>query len=721
MANILQLRRGTTAQNDAFTGSVAEVTVDTDRDSLRVHDGVTVGGKEIADLATAIPLLTDATTVGPADEFVVRQSGIVKRATSNEFLNGTGTVTATGSTTGRTLATRFADTINVKDFGAIGDGVANDTAAIQAALNAARDSGKQIYGQVGNYRVTSTINIECSGDMSAMTIQANGTTLTPVVRLGKATGFSVGNLQIRLPKIFNTARVAGDGWVGYANNIGLTVDNIVDSIVTVGEINGFGIGASIGGTDSGNQTNQYFISFIYRCRLGLLVDRKSVNGWSNENTYHIGRFRKDSNEARVISGITASASTDTFTKTAHGLTDGTAIVFTVLTGGSGLTIDTLSYFVINATANTFQVSETSGGSAVDILTDYSSVTVQYPWPDTACLKVGRVNNNVFVRPCVETSMAVDERALVLEDASYCLFLSPRYEIQRTGTARAPVLLEGTFGSACTGNCFLAGLDFVANGILYDEKEGASGAVYSNTIIGNGRSSQLFSAQNGITLQNPVGDGVSQPQIQGIGSSSSINPNNFLASSTNWQYRLHSHGLNGKRTADDFPRLRLDWNASNGTGRIFFGLGTTDPTTFITGLESSFTFENYPSVRMRGPSGSLTQIQNATVTLSGLSGATATATNFIPAGSIVLGVTVRVLTAITGATTFDIGDGTDVDRWGAGRAIAVGTTTTAANFTITSIPIYASATSVVLTANGSNFTAGEVKLSIAYISVGAPAA
>ena len=40
----IQLYRGTTAQNDAFTGAAGEVTVDTQTHELRVHDGSTVGG-----------------------------------------------------------------------------------------------------------------------------------------------------------------------------------------------------------------------------------------------------------------------------------------------------------------------------------------------------------------------------------------------------------------------------------------------------------------------------------------------------------------------------------------------------------------------------------------------------------------------------------------------------------------------------------------------------
>lgn len=54
MAKILQLRRGTTAQNDAFTGADGEVTVDTEKKALRLHDGATVGGTEIGKTPTKV-------------------------------------------------------------------------------------------------------------------------------------------------------------------------------------------------------------------------------------------------------------------------------------------------------------------------------------------------------------------------------------------------------------------------------------------------------------------------------------------------------------------------------------------------------------------------------------------------------------------------------------------------------------------------------------------
>ena len=49
MAIQIQLRQGTTTEHNTFTGAVGELTYDTEKKQLRVHDGSTVGGKVVDD------------------------------------------------------------------------------------------------------------------------------------------------------------------------------------------------------------------------------------------------------------------------------------------------------------------------------------------------------------------------------------------------------------------------------------------------------------------------------------------------------------------------------------------------------------------------------------------------------------------------------------------------------------------------------------------------
>lgn len=70
------------------------------------------------------------------------------------------TVTASGSTIARPLKDRFADVINVKDFGAVGDGVTDDTEAIRASYQfVVSRGGGAIFFPSGKYYVTSPIDI----------------------------------------------------------------------------------------------------------------------------------------------------------------------------------------------------------------------------------------------------------------------------------------------------------------------------------------------------------------------------------------------------------------------------------------------------------------------------------------------------------------------------------------------------------------------------------
>jgi hypothetical protein len=77
-------------------------------------------------------------------------------------LNGNGsslTATSTGSTTARSLANRFADVVNVKDFGAVGDGVTDDATAIQNALNAASFKKSGLFFPSGTYIIKKYLEV----------------------------------------------------------------------------------------------------------------------------------------------------------------------------------------------------------------------------------------------------------------------------------------------------------------------------------------------------------------------------------------------------------------------------------------------------------------------------------------------------------------------------------------------------------------------------------
>lgn len=84
---------------------------------------------------------------------------------------------------------------------------------------------------------------------------------------------------------------------------------------------------------------------------------------------------------------TGVAATDVLTATAHGLADGTAVQFSALTGGTGLTVGA-QYYVRDATADTFKLATLPGGSAVDFSTNLTEGWLQqrqalYPVPAAA--------------------------------------------------------------------------------------------------------------------------------------------------------------------------------------------------------------------------------------------------------------------------------------------------------------------------------------------------
>lgn len=73
MSKPLKPKRGTTAENDAYIGEAYEVTLDTEKHTLRVHDGVTPGGHELARGGEVGNIRED--TVAAAQEAIAHSAG----------------------------------------------------------------------------------------------------------------------------------------------------------------------------------------------------------------------------------------------------------------------------------------------------------------------------------------------------------------------------------------------------------------------------------------------------------------------------------------------------------------------------------------------------------------------------------------------------------------------------------------------------------------------
>ena len=113
MPTQVQFRRGTTTQNNAFTGAAGELSVDSTLTTLRVHDGSTAGGVALVNL-TAAQTLTNKTLTSPSigTSLTTASSSFDLLNTTATTLNigGAATTLSIGAATG-TLTINNANTV----------------------------------------------------------------------------------------------------------------------------------------------------------------------------------------------------------------------------------------------------------------------------------------------------------------------------------------------------------------------------------------------------------------------------------------------------------------------------------------------------------------------------------------------------------------------------------------------------------------------------------
>jgi hypothetical protein len=124
-------------------------------------------------------------------------------------------VTALGSTTQRSLANRFGEVVNIKDFGAVGNGSTDDSAAFTAAF-AALNEYDTLYIPAGHYIIDSDtlsdnyfqipnnyVTIQGSGSASSL-IEVTGSTAKGIIYANNKHNITISGIAFKSNNVANT-------------------------------------------------------------------------------------------------------------------------------------------------------------------------------------------------------------------------------------------------------------------------------------------------------------------------------------------------------------------------------------------------------------------------------------------------------------------------------------------------------------------------------------
>jgi len=212
MATILQLRRGTTVQHSTFTGAEGEVTVNTTKDTVVVHDGTTAGGFELVSVA-ATQTLTNKTLTSPT-----LTTPALGTPASGVMTNVTGTasgLTAGNVTTNANLTGHITSVGNAAVLGSF------TSSQLATALTDETGSGAAVFG--------TSPAITTSLTTPSTTFALVNTTATTVNFAGAATTISIGaatgTATINNAEVVISGNLTVNGTTTTVNSTTLTVDD----------------------------------------------------------------------------------------------------------------------------------------------------------------------------------------------------------------------------------------------------------------------------------------------------------------------------------------------------------------------------------------------------------------------------------------------------------------------------------------------------------------
>jgi hypothetical protein len=180
-------------------GNKGEITTSVGGTVWAINTGAVTEAKLAANAVTSGKIADGAVIETKIGTGAVTSAKILDGTILNADVNASAGITAgklsftqTGtSAVARTVDGKLKDTVSAKDFGATGDGTTDDTAAIQAAINAVNAKGGGVlFFPVGTYKVTATILLKPFVDIKGE-VRGEWGTGNPGVRFDKRHGNDV--------------------------------------------------------------------------------------------------------------------------------------------------------------------------------------------------------------------------------------------------------------------------------------------------------------------------------------------------------------------------------------------------------------------------------------------------------------------------------------------------------------------------------------------------
>jgi hypothetical protein len=183
---------------------------------------------------------------------------------------------------------RDRETVLPADFGGLGDGVADDRAAIQGAFDRAAADGKFAVIPPGTWNVAAGVVLGggARGLIMHGVLRYTGTAPATVLTLGD--GGAVRNGEKHYAGLQVTRQTQSD-WLDEAD-IGILVRNIDASVVELRLVSGFTIGMRTLGDGRGVEDSTFHLGRILNNRIGLDIRCATATAWNTSIRYYGGHF-----------------------------------------------------------------------------------------------------------------------------------------------------------------------------------------------------------------------------------------------------------------------------------------------------------------------------------------------------------------------------------------------------------------------------------------------